>query len=253
MKLFHKITGEGEPIIVLHGLMGMLDNWQTPAKTLSEHFQVITVDARNHGHSPHSDEFSYQVMMEDLLDLADELNLMDFHLLGHSMGGKTAMKFAQNYPEMVNKLIVADIAPKAYPVHHQQIFAALSAVDLQAISRRSEAEKVMAQYIAEPGVRQFLLKNLYWIEKGKLSWRFNLPVIRAVIADIGEAVIDRLYEAPTLFIRGAKSDYILESEWPDIQAVFPDSELVTLENAGHWVHAEQPKEFLHHVLKFLKD
>ncbi|MGD1847642.1 MAG: alpha/beta fold hydrolase [Salibacteraceae bacterium] len=253
MKLFYKTAGEGAPLLVLHGLMGMLDNWQTPTKTLAQHFQVFTIDARNHGHSPHDDAFSYQVMMEDLLELVDDLGLTEFHLLGHSMGGKTAMKFAQNYPDLINKLIIADIAPKAYPVHHQPILDALSAVDLENTARRSEAEKVLANYLDDRGVRQFLLKNLYWKDRGQLAWRFNLPVIKAVIADIGEAVMDRLYEGPTLFIRGAKSDYIQDADWPEIETIFPDSELVTLKNAGHWVHAEQPKEFLEAVLAFLKD
>ncbi|MEM9022698.1 MAG: alpha/beta fold hydrolase, partial [Bacteroidota bacterium] len=178
MKLHHIRQGKGEPLIVLHGLMGMLDNWKTPAKRLSERYEVFLVDQRNHGRSPHSATFSYAEMAEDLYELMDDLFLSEAHILGHSMGGKVAMKFAQHHPDMVRQLVVADIAPKAYPVHHHTILEALSAVPLGEIKARSEAEAILGQYIPEPGVRQFLLKNLYWVEKGVLAWRFNLDAIR---------------------------------------------------------------------------
>ena len=205
MELFYKNMGQGEPLVVLHGLMGMLDNWQGPAKYLAEHFEVYIVDQRNHGHSPHSEEFSYYHMMEDLVEFLDEHNLHNAHLLGHSMGGKTVMKLAQNYPDFVNKLIVADIAPRKYEVHHQQILEGLFAVPLNEIQKRSEADEILKQYIPEYGVRQFLLKNMYWKEKGQLAWRFNLPVINNTIEDIGEEINDALYEGETLIIRGENS------------------------------------------------
>jgi len=236
--------GSGRPLIILHGLMGMLDNWLTPAKHLAKSYEVYLVDQRNHGHSDHSDTFNYAAMAEDLYELIDDLFLTDILLLGHSMGGKTAMKFAQNYPELVSKLVVVDIAPKAYPVHHHAILAALSAVDLGAITRRSEAEKTLAEYIDEKGIRQFLLKNLYWKEKGQLAWRFNLEAIKNNIEMMGEAVYDRMYENDAYFIHGANSSYLGEEDFSSIPTTFPKAQFITIPDAGHWVHADQPKLFL---------
>ena len=230
----------------------MLDNWKTPAKTIAENgYHLYLVDQRNHGHSPHDDILSYEAMAEDLYEFMDEQFLSEAIILGHSMGGKTAMKFAQRYPDMVEKLIVVDIAPRRYPVHHHTILEALSAVDLENTGSRKEAEEVLKQYIHEFGVRQFLLKNLYWKERGKLAWRFNLPVIKENIVGMGEEVMDRIFEGSTLFIRGDKSDYVTDEYIPEIEAGFPDSKLVTIANAGHWVHAEQPQPFLQAVLDFL--
>lgn len=251
MELFYKKYGAGQPLIVLHGLMGMLDNWATPTKTLSEYFEVYLVDQRNHGHSPHSDEFNYQVMAGDLLEFIERHELEGAHILGHSMGGKTAMKFAQNHPSLLDKLIVADISPRAYEVHHQKILEGLYAVDLNKVERRNEADEILQQYIPEFGVRQFLLKNLYWPEKGRLDWRFNLDVINRTIEDIGEEINDAMYEGETLFIRGENSDYITEKDHDMIDVYFPNSSIETVKGAGHWVHAEKPKEFLNLVLGFL--
>jgi esterase len=251
MKLFYKKLGQGQPLIVMHGLMGMLDNWTTPAKVLAQHFEVYLIDQRNHGHSPHSDDFSYQDMSYDLYEFIENHQLEGAHILGHSMGGKTAMKFAQNHSDMLSKLIVADIAPRAYDVHHQQILAGLQAVDLEKIKKRSDADETLQQYIPEFGVRQFLLKNLYWPEKGQLGWRFNLQVIADTIEKIGEETTDRQYDGETLFIRGENSDYIQDSDQEMIDIYFPDSKIETITNAGHWVHAEQPEQFLTYVLNFL--
>ena len=251
MELFYKKQGQGQPLIILHGLMGMLDNWATPAKTLAEHFEVYLVDQRNHGHSGHSSEFSYQNMSDDLYEFIETHKLEGAHVLGHSMGGKTAMKFAQNNPNMLDKLIIADIAPRAYEVHHQQILSGLLAIDLDKIKKRSEADIVLQEYIPEFGVRQFLLKNLYWPEKGRLAWRFNLDVINSTIEQIGEEVIDRQYDGETLFVRGENSNYILDSDKEMIDIYFPNSKIKTITNSGHWVHAEQPEKFLKYVLGFL--
>ncbi|UTW64369.1 alpha/beta fold hydrolase [bacterium SCSIO 12741] len=231
--------------------MGMLDNWQGPAKYYAEHFQVYIIDARNHGHSPHSPEFTYELMADDLLNFVEEHDLDYFHLMGHSMGGKTVMKFAQNHPDYVDKLIVADIAPRAYPVHHQQILAGLNALDFEVIKSRGEAEKALASYVPELGVRQFLLKNMYWKEKGKLALRFNLDAITENIELIGEGIFDRIYEGPTLFIRGEKSKYVSEEDWKDIQLSFPQAELNTVKDAGHWLHAEKQAEFIQETTEFL--
>ena len=177
MELNYKRLGEGQPLIVLHGLFGSLDNWMTLAKKWSNDFEVYLVDQRNHGQSPHSDQFSYPLMADDLKQLMDQLGLESAILMGHSMGGKTVMEFSMKYPEMVEKLIVVDIAPVSYNVHHYTIIDALKSVPLEDISSRKEAEEFLSRYIKDFGTRQFLLKNLYWQANDKLAWRFNLEVL----------------------------------------------------------------------------
>lgn len=253
MKLNYKIVGHHEEVlVVLHGLMGMLDNWHGPAREYAEHFTVYLVDARNHGHSEHSADLNYEVMMDDLYDFLEDHGLEGVNLLGHSMGGKTVMKFAQNFPEYVKKLVVADIAPKAYPVHHQTILKALRSVDFSIVDRRSQVEDQLKEYIPEWGVRQFLLKNIYWREKGKLDYRFNLDAIENNIEKMGEEIADQIFRGPSLFLRGSESDYIQDSDWSDIELMFPDARLETIEGAGHWLHADKPDEFNKQVIDFLK-
>ena len=253
LSIFYKEFGKHnkEVLLILHGLMGNLDNWQTPARKYAERFHVFTLDARNHGHSPHSNDFNYELMMKDLLNFVEKMELENFFLLGHSMGGKTAMKFTQNYPDFVEKLIVADIAPKSYPVHHQLILEGLSALDFDVITSRGEADAVLSKFVSDQGVRQFLLKSLYWKEKGKLALRFNLEAISAHIEEIGEATLDLLSETETLFIRGANSDYIKDKDLDDLKISFPNSKVDTIEEAGHWLHAEKPEEFIERTTKFL--
>ncbi|MGB0403366.1 MAG: alpha/beta fold hydrolase [Salibacteraceae bacterium] len=253
MKLNFKSFGEGEPLVILHGLMGMLDNWQSLAKDYAEHFEVFIIDARNHGHSEHNSEMNYEVMMYDLLEFCHEHNLTEINLLGHSMGGKTVMKFAQNFPDFVSKLIVADIAPKSYPVHHHKIIAGLKGLDFSALKSRGEVDKHLAQYIPEIGVRQFLMKSIYWAEKGRLALRFNIDAIEKNIVVIGDETLDASFDKPTLFIRGEKSSYVLDTDFEIISEYFPDNTIVTINNAGHWLHAEQPKKFIDETLKFLID
>jgi len=251
MKLNYKRFGEGEPLIILHGLLGMLDNWQGPGKLLADQFDVIIVDLRNHGHSPHSDEHSYALMVEDVLELMDELDLDDAHILGHSMGGKVAMTLAQNCPKRVKKLVVADIGPRYYAPHHQRIFAALNAVDLDALERRTDTEDYMKPHISEPGIRQFLMKSLYHPERGKFGWRFNLESLYNNIENVGQATEEMDFEGETLFIRGGNSEYIRDEDWPDIKVLFPHGYLITIDGAGHWLHAEKPQEFVDAVIDFL--
>lgn len=253
MKLNYKRFGEGEPLIILHGLMGMLDNWQRPAKMLDDDFDVIIVDLRNHGHSPHSEEMNYDLMLEDVIELMDDLGFDSANLLGHSMGGKVVMKLAQKYPERVKKMIVADIGPRYYPVHHDKILKALRAVPLNDIERRTDAESYMEEFIAEPGVRQFLMKSLYQPERNSFAWRFNLDAIESNIEKVGEAMDEAEYDGETLFIRGGNSDYIKDEEWADILLVFPKAYLMEVEGAGHWLHAEKPEEFVEIVKDFLSD
>lgn len=253
MKLNYKEYGEGEPLIVIHGLLGMLDNWSTLAGKWSENYRVITVDARNHGRSLHGDEMSYEVMKEDLKILMDELEINEAHLLGHSMGGKIVMKFAQNYPYRVKKLIVADISPCEYPVRHDSILEALNSVPLNELQKRTDADEYLKKNISEAGIRQFLMKSLYQKKDKSFAWRFNLPVITENIAGMGESVLDSRFEGKTLFIRGTKSNYITDEHKKEIDLIFPDSSIADIEGAGHWLHAEKPEEFNTLVTDFLAD
>jgi pimeloyl-ACP methyl ester carboxylesterase len=250
MKLHFREMGEGKPMIILHGLFGFSDNWQTHAKKFADYFRVILVDLRNHGHSDWSDAFSYELMAEDLHELITDLGLDDIHLLGHSMGGKVAMLYAQLHPERIHKLIIVDIGTKQYPMHHQHILAGMHAIDLEKIKVRSEAEDILKLHIDSDGVRQFLLKNLYWKEKGQLAWRMNLEVLEREMANILAALPEIEVMVPTLFIRGELSNYILDEDIPELEDLFPDSDLISIRNAGHWVHAEAPEEFVEIVLGF---
>lgn len=253
MKLNFKSFGEGEPLVILHGLMGMLDNWQTLAKEYADHFEVFILDARNHGHSDHYSEMNYEVMMYDLLEFCHDQNLTEINLLGHSMGGKTVMKFAQNFPDFVSKLVVADIAPKSYPVHHHKIIEGLKTLDFSLLKSRGEVDKHLAMYIPEVGVRQFLMKSIYWAEKGRMALRFNIDAIEKNIEVIGNEITDSSFAKPTLFIRGDKSNYVLDDDLDLINEYFPLGKLVTIQNAGHWLHAEQPRNFVDETLNFLID
>lgn len=236
--------------MILHGLFGFSDNWQTHAKKFSEYFRVILVDLRNHGHSPWSEDFSYALMASDVHELTEHLNLDKFILLGHSMGGKVAMHYAQQWEDKLEKLIVVDIGIKEYPMHHQHILAGMHAVDPIKIKARSEAESLLRTYIDSEGVIQFLLKNLYWKEKGVLAWRMNLNVLEREMDEILDAIPSIEVLTPTLFIRGELSNYIIDDDWQDIEQLFPDSDLLTIANAGHWVHAEAPEIFVDTVLSF---
>lgn len=253
MKLHYKIFGEGEPLIIIHGLFGMLDNWQTLGKKWAENYQVVLVDLRNHGHSPWDDEHTYQLMMEDLEELADDLFLEDINIIGHSMGGKLAMKFAQQFPALMNKLVVADIGPKKYPIHHHQILEGLNCVPISEVKSRNEVKAYLEKHIPEESTIQFFLKNLYWKEKGVLDWRFNLKGLTNNIQNVGEDLIGNKYEYPTLFIRGGNSGYILDEDWNDIIGTFPKAELKTIPEAGHWLHAENPALFFEMADQFLSD
>lgn len=253
MKLnFKKYGDSGFPLLILHGLLGSLDNWSTLGKSFAEQFQVYIIDQRDHGKSPHSDELSYPNMVADLKEFMDDHQIESCYLLGHSMGGKTVMNFAVQFPHMVEKLIVVDIAPRSYPVHHHQILEGLSAVNFDQVTSRNEVEEVLTPYIPEFTVRQFLMKNLFWVEKGKLAWRFNLPVIKKDIEKISLGLeADAYFTNPTLFIDGENSNYIEEEDVDMIDEIFPRNQIETFENCGHWVHAEAPEEFYQTVVDFL--
>ena len=249
-----KIEGKGMPLIILHGFLGMSDNWKSLGTLYTnEGYEVHMLDLRNHGKSFHADEFNLNVMSIDVLKYCQYHNLSSVSIIGHSMGGKVAMLFAANYPELVEKLIVADIGPKYYPPHHQDILAALNAVDFSTQPDRANVEEVLSQFIPDFGTRQFLMKNLYWIQPGQLAFRFNLSVFNKKIESIGEELAEDLYfDRPTLFIRGGTSNYILDSDMPSIKKFFPASELKTIPKVGHWLHAENPKLFFQFTSEFLK-
>ncbi len=251
MKLHYRNIGEGEPLIILHGLFGSADNWQTLGKKFAENFSVYFVDQRNHGHSPHTDEFNYELMTADLYELITELGLNQINLIGHSMGGKTCIEFAKHHSNLIKKMIVVDISNKAYPPHHDILLDGMNNMDLSSVKSRSDADLYLSKTISDIGVRQFLLKNLYWIEPGQLAWRINLPVLSQKISEIvGEIEFDHI-DIPTLFIRGGKSNYILQSDYVMIHSKFTSSEIFTIEEAGHWVHAEAPSVFYTCVMNFL--
>ncbi|NRD21251.1 alpha/beta fold hydrolase [Winogradskyella eckloniae] len=253
MKLHSNIIGEGKPFIILHGFLGMGDNWKTLARQFSEsNYEIHLVDQRNHGRSFHSNAFDYDLLAEDLKHYCDTHNLKDIVLLGHSMGGKTAMLFASKYPELVHKLIVADISPRYYPVHHDAILEGLSSLDFTQIKTRGEADKALSSYIQDVGTRMFLLKNLYWVEKGQLGLRINLEALKENVSEVGEALpIHASFEKDTLFLRGDRSEYIPKADETIIHRHFPNSKIITITNAGHWLHAENPKEFYDAVINFI--
>ncbi|WP_340077801.1 alpha/beta fold hydrolase [Leptobacterium sp. I13] len=255
MQLLHSnIIGEGLPLIILHGFLGMSDNWKTLGNSYAENgFQVHLIDQRNHGRSFHSNEFSYEVMADDLLYYMQHYNINTSHIIGHSMGGKTAMFFATSYPENVSKLLIADIAPKYYPVHHQTILEGLNAIDCNSVNNRSEAEEQLAKYIPELGVRQFLLKSLYRKTPSQFAFRFNLKVLTATIKSLGKALSSTAhYSGPTLFLKGGKSNYIAPEDETIIKYHFPKAAIATIENAGHWLHAENPEQFFKLSFDFLR-
>ncbi len=255
MQLNFKSFGQGQPVIILHGMFGTLDNWQTIAKKLAEEFLVYIVDLRNHGRSPHSDNFSYTIMANDLKEFMEENWIFEAAIVGHSMGGKVAMQFASENPDMVTKLCIVDIAPKAYKGNHQLIFEALLGLDLETLTSRKEADSYLSVKITSYAVRQFILKNLS-IDKssGRYKWKMNLAVIHKAYQHIlGKSDNNEPYEGQTLLIKGEKSNYILEEELEEYQVFFPQAKLVTIANAGHWVHAEQAEPFLKVLVAFLKN
>ncbi|RKZ94184.1 MAG: alpha/beta hydrolase [Gammaproteobacteria bacterium] len=250
MKLHYQIVGSGRPLVILHGLFGSSDNWRGLAKQLAKWVQVITVDLRNHGYSPHSQNQNYQLMTDDLAELFDELNLQNVDIIGHSVGGKVAMAFAQRYQNHVNKLVVVDIAPRQYKNEHQQIFEALLAVDLTLYLKRTEVDEVLTKTLPDRAVRQFLLMNLE-LENEKLTWKINLPALFENYPQFLEPVcLDDEITVSSCFIRGARSSYVQDDDKVLIRTTFPNSEICTIDQAGHWVHAEAPQQFLAKVTEF---
>ncbi|HKL35434.1 MAG TPA: alpha/beta fold hydrolase [Salegentibacter sp.] len=254
MKLNSIIIGEGTPLLILHGFLGMSDNWKTIGSKLAEekNFQVHLVDQRNHGKSPHTDSHNYQLMAEDIKEYCEQHSLSNIILMGHSMGGKTAMLTAANYPDLVEKLIVVDIAPKYYEPHHQQILEGLTALEDANLESRKEADKLLSEFISEKPVRLFLLKNLKRKSEGTYCLKVNLETLKSDIEEVGIALPkDKSFNGATLFVKGANSNYIKEEDRADIKDQFPKVEFKEIENAGHWVHAEKLDDFYSAVVDFL--
>lgn len=248
MQLHTQTTGQGQPLVLLHGLFGSADNWGTIARHFSQYYQVITVDLRNHGRSPHSETQTYPDMADDLLEVLDSLGLEQVHLLGHSLGGKVAMQFATQYPERLNTLIVVDMALRAYTDEHTHLIDAMMALDLSQMKSRNEVDSALKAPISHLMVRQFLLTNLVKVEE-QWQWRVNLPALKTNYATF-IAPVSAHFEKPSLFIRGERSHYVNENDMAEIQSHFPKSDMISLPT-DHWVHAEQPQPFIDAVARFL--
>jgi esterase len=244
-----KIEGEGKPFVIIHGFLGMLDNWKTFANQIvGLGYQVHSLDMRNHGKSFHSNVFNYDVMVEDVLEYLQFHQIKNLTLLGHSMGGKVAMLLACLHPEMIKQLFIADIGPKYYPPHHQTILQALQAVDFSVQPTRADVDLIISNYITDFGTKQFLLKNLYWETPNQLKFRFNLASLVANYSEIGKQLpVNLNFSGKTTFLRGEKSDYILDQDYETINYHFTNANVVIIGNAGHWLHAENPSEFYEKV------
>jgi pimeloyl-ACP methyl ester carboxylesterase len=252
MQLHFKESGRGRAVMLLHGLLGSSDNWHPIALRLAEAFHVFAVDQRNHGRSPHSDEMNYSLMAGDMNEFMASRGLATAVVIGHSMGGKTAMQFALQFPGRVDKLVITDMAPRAYAPAHEKIFAALLALDLTSFSNRPEIEDALAPEIPDLVLRRFLLKNLGRDSAGEFFWKINLRGIVENYSRLREPLAGPVpFAGPALFMRGGKSDCINPEDEPLMRELFPHSEIQTIAGAGHWVHADQPEEFMKRVLKFL--
>lgn len=253
MILHSQIVGEGRPVVILHGFLGLGDNWKSLALSMAQKGnQVHLVDQRNHGRSFHHAAFNYELLTQDLKAYLDQQGLERIILLGHSMGGKTAMNFATQHPDSVTHLAIADIGPKEYPPHHQAILKALNHLQQSEPNSRKQADALLSEYINEPGIRQFLLKNLYWKAPEQLGLRINLNALTENADQIGAALApNAIFSGPTLFLKGAKSAYILPEDTPGITRHFPQARVVEITRAGHWLHAENPKDFLAAFLAFI--
>lgn len=251
MELYFREFGAGEPVIILHGLFGFSDNWQTIAKSLASQYLVITPDLRNHGRSPHVPSHTYEEMAEDLRLFMENHWIHSAVLIGHSMGGKVAMQMALNHPDMVEKLVVVDIAPGKAADNHSGIFEALLGIDLSVMQARADIESCLVSRIPDMGTRQFLLKNITRNDDGKFAWKMNLPVLWRHFPDILDAVTGELFDKPALFVRGDRSNYIKDADAALIMTLFPQAEITTIQNAGHWVHADKPNELIAVISEFL--
>lgn len=257
MQLFYRTYGQGKPFIILHGLFGISDNWVSFAKKIAVlGYQVYILDQRNHGQSPQSPNFNYLALVDDLFEFIDEHELEDAVILGHSMGGKVAMRFALENPDYLSKLIVVDISLRQYPPrdYHLKVIRAMKKVDFSVVKKRQDVDAILAEEIDSPRIRQFIMKNLYRKEKDELAWRMCLDCIANNLDEMFDGIEpDQPLDKPTLVVRGGASDYVLDSDLPPIKIAFPQADIKTIAKATHWVHAEAPEEFFNYVTDFLKD
>ncbi len=258
MKLnYRRYSDSGKPLLVLHGLFGSLGNWGWHSKQLAQHFAVVGVDLRNHGDSPHSDKLDYESMAGDVRQLIMELGLESCSIVGHSMGGKVAMQLALSYPDLVERLVVVDIAPVAYAEDadgHMNVLAAMDAVKLDEVKSRTEAEETLKQYINEDAIRKFVLTNLVRNDEGTFEWRINKNSIRENYPSLrAELTMEKSFNKPVLFVKGSLSNYILPQHETSIKEMFPAASVKVIMEAGHWLHAEQPQALQKLLMKFLTD
>lgn len=252
MRLNYREYGQGEPVIILHGLLGMLDNWHSFSKTLSEKYWIISVDQRNHGRSFHSSDIDYPLMAEDLLEFMDELHIPKCHILGHSMGGKTSMQFINDYPDRIDKAIIVDIAPKAYKGGHEHILNALRKIKINEVKDRQEVQDQLMKELNDQGTVLFLMKNLTRNKNSSYEWKANIKSLQSNYHNITAALnLSGPLDTNIAFIRGGLSEYIKDEDFVPIKSIFPNSEFHTVEDAGHWVHADDMQTLLEIVENFL--
>ncbi|MFC1731908.1 alpha/beta fold hydrolase [candidate division KSB1 bacterium] len=255
MKLFYRNFGSGQPLIILHGVFGLSDNWVSIGKKIAEKFNVFILDQRNHGKSPHSEIFNYYALVDDLLEFLEDHQIQNPIILGHSMGGKVAMRFALENPDIVEKLIIIDISPRGYDHshHHASLIMAMKSVDFEKVSSRKDVENQLITQIQNPRIIQFLMKNLYWKDKTNLDWKINLDAICDNITALFEAVkSEHPFTKSTLFVKGGKSNYIIDDDFSLIHHHFPKALIKTIDHATHWVHAEAPNELCAILSQFLE-
>jgi pimeloyl-ACP methyl ester carboxylesterase len=263
MKLFYRSIGTGEPIVILHGLYGSSDNWLTVGKAIALKNRIISLDQRNHGQSPHTASHNYALMSDDLDEFMKSENIQNPIIIGHSMGGKVAMRYCLEHPDKVKGLVVVDISPEEYTERkqsatshleeHRKIVNALLAMPLDSLESRNDADTNLSLSIPQTRIRQFLLKNLKRNKDGAFYWALNLDAIQQNLFALMEGINSKgyTYNGPTLFIKGSESDYITEESRNKIQNIFPNAQLRTIQDAGHWVHAEQTSKFVELLQNFL--
>tara|TARA_B100000965_G_C19575044_1_gene750949 strand:- start:696 stop:1466 length:771 start_codon:yes stop_codon:yes gene_type:complete len=253
MKLYSRIYGDNiQDLIIIHGLFGMSDNWNSLGRQFAKYYKVHLIDLRNHGRSPHAEEFNYNVMCEDIFEYVEANNIKKPILLGHSLGGKVAMKFAFTYPENIKKLVIADIAPRKYNTdYHQNLLTIISEINLKNYTKRNEIDIALSSFIKEPAIRSFLLKNLFRDIDNNFAWRFNLKGLLNQLNNIqDDSFVVGACNIPTNFMRGGNSNYITHFDEHKINTHFSNSSITTIEGAGHWLHAEKPERFYNEVIKF---
>ncbi|MBK3517860.1 alpha/beta fold hydrolase [Carboxylicivirga marina] len=268
MKLFYREYGQAGPtIVILHGLYGASDNWVSIARQLEKDYHIYILDQRNHGQSPHSDIHDFDSMADDLLEFFNDKNIDKAHVMGHSMGGKTAMRFALSNADRINKLVILDIAPKSYASfsnyaqitnNHQLIIESLLEINLEGVSSRQAIDKQLATKLPDTGLRQFLLKNIERKKDGSYHWRLNLQIIKKQLEQIMDGFShlspeNNRVKLASIFIRGEKSGYVMDEDTLIMRKYFKDAELVTIPKAGHWLHAEQPELLIKTLAYFLLD